>query len=67
MKLNNKVYDILKWAILIVMPALITLISALGSIYSWDTTALTATIAAVTTFLGVITSISNAAYNKEQG
>ena len=65
MKMNNKVYDVLKWLILIVAPALITLISALGAIYGWDTSATTATIAAVTTFLGVITSISSVAYGKE--
>jgi len=65
MKMSSKVYDVLKWLILIVMPALITLIAALGKIYGWDTTAITATIAAATTFLGVITSISSAAYGKE--
>lgn len=67
MKMSDKVYNVLKWLILIVAPALITLISALGAIYGWDTSATTATIAAVTTFLGVITSVSSAAYNKEQG
>jgi hypothetical protein len=62
MKLNDSVYNILKWVLMIVVPAFITLISTLGTIYGWDTKTLTLTIAAVATFLGVITGISNSNY-----
>ena len=65
MKLSDSTYNILKWLLMIVVPALITLISSLGTIYGWDTSTITLTIAAIATFLGVITGISNANYYKE--
>lgn len=66
MKLNNKVYDILKWTLLIFVDALITLIGTLGVIYEFDTETIVLTISAISTFLGVITGISNYKYNKEE-
>ena len=66
MKLNNKVYDILKWTLLIFVDALITLIGTLGVIYEFDTETIILTISAISTFLGVITGISNYKYNKEE-
>ena len=65
MRISNKAYDILKWACLIAVPALITLISTLGTIYGKDTTAITATIGAVATFVGALIGVSNSAYNKQ--
>ena len=65
MKLSDSTYNILKWILMIVVPALITLISTLGTIYGWDTSTITLTIAAIATFLGVITGISNSNYYKE--
>ncbi len=65
MKLSNKTYNFLKWACLIAVPALITLISTLGTIYGKDTTAITATIGAVATFVGALIGVSNSAYNKQ--
>lgn len=64
MRISNKAYDILKWACLIAVPALITLISTLGTIYGKDTTAITATIGAVATFIGALIGVSNSAYIK---
>lgn len=65
MKLNSKLYDILKWGLMIFVPALITLIGTLGQIYNFDTETIVLTISAVATFLGVITGISNYNYNKK--
>ena len=65
MKLSDSTYNILKWILMIVVPALITLISTLGTIYGWDTSTVTLTIAAIATFLGVITGISNSNYYKD--
>lgn len=62
MKLPNNVYDILKWACLIAVPSLITLISTLGTIYGQDMTTVTATIGAVATFVGALIGISNSKY-----
>lgn len=66
MKLNDKVYKILKWGLIIFIPALITLIGSLGQIYGFDTEKIVLTISAISTFLGVITGISNYNYNKER-
>lgn len=66
MTMNNKAYDILKWACLIAVPALITLISTLGTIYGKDTTAITATIGAVATFVGALIGVSNSNYVKSE-
>jgi len=62
MKLPDNVYTILKWACLIAVPALVTLISTLGTIYSYDTTTITATIGAIATFVGALIGISNSKY-----
>lgn len=63
---NNKTYDILKWISTVVLPALATLVLAIGQI--WNVTAWTvpigATIAAVATFMGAILGISSIQYAK---
>lgn len=64
MKLNNKVYDILKWVTLIVLPALATFYAAMSAVWGWpfaDEIAKSTT--AVCTLLGAILGISTAAYN----
>ena len=64
MKLNDKIYNILKWGLMIFVPAVSTLVGTLGQIYSFDTETIILTITAISTFLGVITGISNYNYNK---
>lgn len=64
--LPDKIYKILKWGLLIFVPALITLIGGLGKIYNFDTTTINLTIGIVSTFLGTITGISNASYYKKE-
>lgn len=64
MKLNDKVYNFLKWALIIFVPALITLIGTLGQIYNFDTEIIVLTISAIATFFGAITGISNYNYKK---
>ncbi len=64
MKLNDKIYQIFKWGLIIFIPALITLIGTLGQIYNFDTETIVLTISAISTFLGVITGISNYNYKK---
>lgn len=63
--LSNKAYDIIKWLLIIFIPALITLIGTLGKIYNFDTETINLTISAIATFLGVITGISNINYYKK--
>ena len=64
MKLNNKVYNVFKWGLIIFIPALISLIGTLGQIYSFDTEKIVLTISAISTFVGIITGISNYNYKK---
>lgn len=67
MKFSNKTYNTLKWVILTVAPALMTLVSALGVLYGWQNTELTvAVIGAITTFLGTITGVSSVKYNQNK-
>ena len=66
MKLNDKVYDILKWLVIIVMPACATLYAALSSVWGWPfAEQVTTTITAVDTFLGAVLCISTVNYHKE--
>lgn len=66
MKLKDKTYDVLKWIVVIVLPALGTLYAALSKIWDLPYAAeIPATILAVTTFLGAVLCISTAQYNKD--
>lgn len=64
MVLNDKIYKILKWGLIIFIPALITLIGTLGQIYGFETEKIILTISAISTFVGAIVGISNHNYNK---
>ena len=35
MKISNKLYDILKWVVIIVLPAMATLYKALSAVWAW--------------------------------
>lgn len=64
--MNNKVYDVLKFIALVVLPALATLIIGVFEIWGLPYGAqIGATITAVATFLGAILSVSSAKYHAE--
>lgn len=63
--LSDKIYKILKWFLILFVPALITLINGLGKIYKFETDTLILTISVLSTFLGAITGISNVNYYKD--
>lgn len=66
MNFNNKVYNVLKWVALILLPAVSTLIMSLGDIWGLDCKEqICLTITAVDTFLGALLAISTAAYKGE--
>ncbi len=66
MKLSDKVYDVLKWIAMYLLPALGTLYFALAGIWNFPCgEEVVGTITAIDTFLGVILGISTAQYNKE--
>ena len=65
--MNNKIYDILKWIALIVLPAIGTLYFALAGIWHFPYgEEIVGTITAVDTFLGAILGISNMNYKGEK-
>ncbi len=64
--MSNKVYDVLKWIAMVVLPAIGTMYFALASIWGFPyAEEIVGTITAVDTFLGVLLGISSAQYNKE--
>lgn len=66
MKLSNKVYDILKYLTIIVLPAIGALYTGLSQIWNFPyASEIPATITVICTFLGAILCISTAQYNKD--
>lgn len=65
MKMKNETYDFCKYLLMRFVPALVLLISTLGTIYKFDTEIITLTIGAFATFLATILGISNYNYKKD--
>lgn len=67
MKLNNKVYDVLKWIAIVFLPALTTFAGVVMNCFNFEYTEIVLTIAvAFDTFLGAILGISTMSYNKSK-
>lgn len=65
MKLSDKTYEILKWLVVIVMPAITTLYGALAPVWGFaDADKVLTTMTAITTFMGALIGISTVTYNK---
>ena len=67
MKLPSPVYDVLKWFVMIVLPALSTAYVGLAAIWQWpmaDEVAKTCSVVCV--LLGALLGISTAEYNKQK-
>ena len=65
MKMTNKVYDVLKWIAMVVIPAIGTLYFALAGIWGWPYgEQIVGTLTAIDTFLGVVLGISSVQYSK---
>ena len=68
MKMNDKLYDALKWVAQLLLPAIGTLYFALAGIWGLPyAEAIVGTITAVDTFLGALLGISAIQYNKTKG
>lgn len=64
--MSNKMYDVLKWIVVLVLPAAATLYSVLSGIWGLPYgDAIPETITAVDTFLGAVLMISSAQYSKK--
>ena len=65
--LSNRVYDILKWCVMIAIPALTTAYVGLSGIWGWPYAEEVAkTSAVVCVLLGALLGISTAQYNKQE-
>ena len=65
--MSNKLYDILKWIAMYLLPALGTLYFTLSGIWGFPYgEQIVGTITALDTFLGVILGISKTSYNKKR-
>lgn len=66
MKLNDKVYDVLKWVVILLLPTLGQLYKSLASVWGWPLAAeISDTIELITVALGVILGISQINYAKQ--
>lgn len=63
--MSNKVYDVLKWILLVAVAPTIALITGLGELYGFDTTIIVGTISLFATFFGALLGVSNVKYNKK--
>lgn len=67
MKLPDKVYDVLKWVTIVVLPAIGTLYFALSGIWGFPYgEQVVGTITAIETFIGALIGISTLNYNKNK-
>lgn len=65
MKLNDTLYDILKWITMVVIPALTTAYVGLSAVWGWPfATEVAKTSAVVCTLLGALLGISTAEYRR---
>lgn len=63
MKLENKTYDVLKWCAMLLLPALATLISTVGSIWGLPyADQISRTVVAVNAALAMVLGISTISY-----
>lgn len=64
--MSNKLYDVLKWIVMIVLPACATLCSTVAGIWGLPySEQVVGTITASSAFLGTVLMISNVQYNRK--
>lgn len=67
MKLPNGVYDVLKWLVVICIPAFTTAYVGLDAVFGWGYGETVAKVSAIVcTLLGALIGISTAEYNKDK-
>ena len=65
--LSNRVYDVLKWIVMIALPALTTAYVGLAAVWGWPyATEVAKTSAVLCTLLGALLGISTAQYNRTE-
>lgn len=67
MKLPDRIYDVLKWLVLVCIPAFTTAYVGLDSVFGWGYADVVAKVSAIVcTLIGALIGISTAQYNKDQ-
>ena len=66
MLLPNRVYDVMKWFVMVMIPACTTAYVGLDSVFGWGYGDIVAKVSAIVcTLLGALLGISTAQYNKQ--
>ena len=66
MKLPDKIYNILKWIVVIFLPALSFAIFGFGELFDFDSHLICGTISIIETFIGALIGVSAISIKKEQ-
>ena len=65
--MSNKLYDVLKWIAMVILPAIGTLYFALAGIWGFPyAEQIGGTVTATVTFLGVVLGVSSSQYKKRE-
>ena len=63
---NNKTFDVLKWSLIVFIPALVELYCGLAKIFGWGySEIIRATVDQISLFIGVVLGWSNVQYYKQ--
>lgn len=65
MKISNKVYDTLKWVVIVAIPLIEDFIIGMGLLYGFSTEKIIGTIALTATLVGGLIGISTKQYYKK--
>ena len=67
MKLNSKLFDVLKWVVMVCIPACTTAFVGLDAVFHWGCGEIVAKVSAIVcTLLGTLLGLSSITYYKEQ-
>lgn len=65
--MSNKLYDVLKWIAMVILPAIGTLYFALAGIWGFPyAEQIGGTVTATVTFMGVVLGVSSSQYKKRE-
>ena len=68
MIIPDKIYNVLKWILIIFVPALITFLTTIFALYHIPNIELVVgTISAIATFVGALVGVSSKTYKKKKG
>ena len=65
-KISNRAYDIIKWIVVIFLPALNILVASLGDALGFDSVVTCKVITAIHVFLGALIGVSSISYHMDK-